>query len=225
LGVLQGLGLFVAVLAAFVFAMRWGHTPQDARAISFTALVAGNLALIWANRSVSRTVLETRRTRNTALWLVTLATVTTLLVILYVPSVRGVFQFSILHPNDLLVAFGLGSVSITWFEVLKLIRRRTDDRVPGPQNQRYVPNLKRVAVLATGWIFVVAGIAGLILPVLQGILFLLIGLVILSKEYCWAGRLVEHIRSRFPKADKWLARARSRGTRILGGNAKSKGTP
>jgi Ca2+-transporting ATPase len=222
LGVLQGLGLFVAVLAAFVFAMRWGHTPQDARAISFTALVAGNLALIWANRSVSRTVLETRRTRNTALWLVTLATVTTLLVILYVPDVRAVFQFSILHPDDLLVAFGLGSVSITWFEVLKLIRRRTDDRVPVPQNHGRVSNLKRVAVLATGWIFVVAGIAGLILPVLQGFLFLLIGLVILSKEYRWAGRLVGHIRARFPKAEAWLARAHLSAAGILRNGKRKK---
>jgi P-type Ca2+ transporter type 2C len=224
MGVLQGLGLFVAVLVAFVIYMRWGHAPEDARAISFTTLVAGNLALIWANRSVSRTVLETRRTRNTALWLVTLATVTTLLVILYVPSVRAVFQFSILHPNDLLVAFGLGSVSITWFEVLKLIRRRPTDQMPRRPDHGHVWNLKRIALITTGWIFVVAGIAGLILPVLQGILFLLIGLVILSKEYRWAGRLLGHIRSRFPKADKWLAKASSKGTGILGGNGKSKGT-
>jgi len=123
------------------------------------------------------------------------------------------------------VAFGLGSVSITWFEVLKLIRRRASDPMPRPPDHGGVWNLKRIAVIITGWIFVVAGIAGLILPVLQGILFLLIGLVILSKEYRWAGRLVGHIRSRFPKAGEWLVRARSKGADILGGNGKSKGTP
>lgn len=124
-GVLQGLGLFVAVLAAFVLALRWGHPAEDARAIAFTALVAGNLALIWSNRSAQRTVLETRGTRNPALWLVTLGTITTLLVILYVPYARGIFQFSVLHPNNLLVAFSLGAASITWFEILKLSRRGT----------------------------------------------------------------------------------------------------
>jgi P-type Ca2+ transporter type 2C len=124
-GVLQGLGLFVAVLAAFVLALRWGHPAEDARAIAFTALVAGNLALIWSNRSALSTVLETRSTRNPALWLVTLGTITTLLVILYVPYVRGIFRFSVLHPNNLLVAFSLGAASITWFEILKLSRRGT----------------------------------------------------------------------------------------------------
>jgi Ca2+-transporting ATPase len=124
-GVLQGLGLFIAVLSAFVLALHWGHAPEDARAIAFTALVAGNLALIWGNRSATNTVLETRGTENPALWLVTLGTIATLLVTLYVPYVRGIFLFSVLHPNDLLVAFSLGAASITWFEILKLIRRRT----------------------------------------------------------------------------------------------------
>jgi P-type Ca2+ transporter type 2C len=134
LGVLQGLGLFVAVLGAFVLGMRWGHPADDARAIAFTALVAGNLALIWANRSALSTVLETRGNRNPALWLVTLGTITTLLVILYVPYVRGIFEFAVLHPNDLLVAFALGFLSITWFEVLKLIHRKTGDRRSLPVN-------------------------------------------------------------------------------------------
>jgi Ca2+-transporting ATPase len=220
-GVLQGFGLFIAVLAAFLLAMRWGHTPQDARAIAFTAMVAGNLALIWANRSDLRTVLEGYRTRNTALWLVTLATVTTLLVILYIPDVRTIFQFSVLHPNDLFVAFALGFVSITWFEVLKLIRRR-DGQVLMRLNNRSTWNLKRPALITIGWLFVVGGIAGLFLPLLQGILFLLIGFVILSREYRWARTLVSRLRCRFPSLNEWLGKARARAGNILG-SSKNEG--
>jgi uncharacterized protein len=77
-------------------------------------------------------------------------------------------------------------------------------------------SVKRIAVLASGWIFVLMGIAGLFLPVLQGILFLLIGLVILSKEYRWAGKLVNRIRSRFPTVDRWLTKAHSKVEEILG---------
>jgi P-type Ca2+ transporter type 2C len=124
LGLLQGLGVLVAVLIAFVFALRWGHAPEHARAIAFTALVAGNLTLIWANRSALRTAFEKGRVPNAALWLVTLGTVTMLLVVLYVPGIRTVFQFSALPGKDLLVSFALGSVSITWFEMLKLVHRR-----------------------------------------------------------------------------------------------------
>ena len=96
LGLLQGVGVLVAVLIAFILAMRWGHAPEHARAIAFTALVAGNLTLIWANRSPLRTAFEKGRVRNTALWLVTLWTIATLLVVLYVPGIRTVFQFSVL---------------------------------------------------------------------------------------------------------------------------------
>ena len=125
LGLLQGLGVFVAVLVAFVLAMRWGHAAEDARAIAFTTLVAGNLALIWANRSALTTAFERGAVRNPALWLVTLGTLASMLVVLYVPGIRTTFQFSVLHFDDLLISLALGSVSVAWFEALKLVRRRT----------------------------------------------------------------------------------------------------
>lgn len=131
LGLLQGLGVLVAVLVTFVFAMRCRHAAEDTRAIAFTTLVAGNLALIWANRSALSTAFEIGGVRNPALWLVTLGTLATMLVVLYVPGIRTTFQFSVLHFDDLRVSLALGSVSVTWFEVLKLIRRRT-----GQQNVR-----------------------------------------------------------------------------------------
>ena len=76
---------------------------------------------------------------------------------------------------------------------------------------------KRWLILLTGWGFILLGIAGLFLPILQGILFLLIGLVILSSEYVWAHRLLQKLQKRFPKlsahaheaserAKKWVSR-------------------
>jgi uncharacterized membrane protein YbaN (DUF454 family) len=61
------------------------------------------------------------------------------------------------------------------------------------------PKLKRVLVIVVGWIFLVLGFAGLFLPILQGVLFLLIGLIILSTEYVWAHHLLNRFRKRFPK--------------------------
>lgn len=66
--------------------------------------------------------------------------------------------------------------------------------------------IKKVVMLATGWGFILLGIAGLFLPFLQGILFLVIGLIILSSEYVWAHRLLQKIRARFPRLDShWNA--------------------
>jgi uncharacterized membrane protein YbaN (DUF454 family) len=69
---------------------------------------------------------------------------------------------------------------------------------------------KRVVVLIVGWSFIVLGIAGLFLPVLQGILFLLIGLIILSSEYVWAQKLLKRAVRHFPSLEKHLDSARVR---------------
>ncbi len=58
--------------------------------------------------------------------------------------------------------------------------------------------IKRAAMLVAGWAFILLGIAGLFLPVLQGILFLLIGLFLLSTEYVWAHHLLGKLKERFP---------------------------
>lgn len=59
--------------------------------------------------------------------------------------------------------------------------------------------IKRALILVVGWLFILLGIAGLFLPILQGILFLLIGLFILSSEYVWAHNLLQKLRQRFPR--------------------------
>ena len=54
-------------------------------------------------------------------------------------------------------------------------------------------------IIIAGWVFVVLGIAGLFLPILQGILFLMVGLFLLSKKAPWARRLLNRLRSRYPR--------------------------
>ena len=61
---------------------------------------------------------------------------------------------------------------------------------------------KRLLVLVAGWAFIALGILGLFLPILQGVLFLLIGLAILSSEYVWAHHLLAKLRSRFPRMSR-----------------------
>lgn len=67
--------------------------------------------------------------------------------------------------------------------------------------------VKRVAVLVVGWAFILLGIAGLFLPILQGVLFILIGLAILSSEYVWAHHLLAKLKARFPKISRTADRA------------------
>ena len=70
--------------------------------------------------------------------------------------------------------------------------------------------LKRAAIHVAGWGFILLGIAGLFLPILQGILFILIGLFILSNVSPWAARLLDRIRRRYPRISKQFELAKSK---------------
>jgi uncharacterized membrane protein YbaN (DUF454 family) len=79
---------------------------------------------------------------------------------------------------------------------------------------------KRILLLIVGWSFILLGIAGLFLPILQGVLFLLVGLMILSSEYVWAHHLLERLREKFPgisrKADRAAEKAAAWMRRLSG---------
>ena len=59
--------------------------------------------------------------------------------------------------------------------------------------------VKKYYKLVIGYIFIVLGILGLFLPFLQGILFLVIGAMILVKESPTFYKLKEKIKAKYPK--------------------------
>jgi Ca2+-transporting ATPase len=124
LAISQGLTLLAGTLGAFLISLYREQGELDARAISFTTLVLGNLALIWSNRSRTRTIPEMLSSPNKPLWAVTAGALFFLGIILYVPSLRNLFEFSFLHADDIAVCAALAALSVTWTEAMKL-RGRT----------------------------------------------------------------------------------------------------
>jgi len=59
--------------------------------------------------------------------------------------------------------------------------------------------LKKIGMLIIGWVFIGLGILGLFLPLLQGILFLMIGLAILSSRSDVVKRFLKHLEERYPQ--------------------------
>lgn len=57
-----------------------------------------------------------------------------------------------------------------------------------------------------GWSFTLLGIAGFILPILQGLLFFIVGILFLSKEYVWANRLQTWLRTSLNKSSPKLGK-------------------
>ena len=59
--------------------------------------------------------------------------------------------------------------------------------------------LKKIGILIIGWSFIVLGILGLFLPILQGILFIMIGLAILSSRSELVKKFLRHLEERYPQ--------------------------
>jgi len=61
---------------------------------------------------------------------------------------------------------------------------------------------KKIGMLIVGWFFIGLGIIGLFLPILQGVLFLMIGLAILSTRSDLIKRFLKHLEERYPQHHK-----------------------
>ena len=70
--------------------------------------------------------------------------------------------------------------------------------------------LVRVLTLTLGWLCILLGVVGLFLPLLQGVLLILLGLYLLSRESTIAKGWLNRLRARFPQADAQMQRLKRR---------------
>jgi Ca2+-transporting ATPase len=126
--VLQGAVVLGVVLAMYGGLLTAGQSAGEARALAYTTLIVANLALILTNRSWTRTILQTLRTPNAALWWVLGGTTIFLGLVLYVPFLRNLFQFDYVPPLSLIPCLAAGIFSVLWFEILKIVLAHRSDK-------------------------------------------------------------------------------------------------
>ena len=115
LALLQGLGVLAVALGAYAWADR--RLPEnEARAFAFATLVFANLALIFSNRSGTRSLWASFRTPNKTLWIVVGLALTLLLSALYLPWAMRVLRFTALPAHELAIVGALGLLSVFLFE-------------------------------------------------------------------------------------------------------------
>jgi len=129
----RNLGLGATVLLALVLVYAWalsaGRSDEEVRALGFAAIVFGNLALIFANRSGSRSMFATLLRPNPILWWITTGAVAALGFAVYSPQVAAVFRFAPLGAGDVAIALATGIAGILWSEAWKLYDRMHRARV------------------------------------------------------------------------------------------------
>ena len=131
LSLLQGIIVLAVTLAVYKLSLALGRGATEARTLTFTTLVIANLGLILTNRNWSNTILSSLRARNIALRWIVLSAVIFLGLVIYVPFLRDLFHFGILHVPDILICIGAGVISILWFEGVKYFSRKKRQRVDG----------------------------------------------------------------------------------------------
>jgi P-type Ca2+ transporter type 2C len=120
---MQGVGALLSVLVIFAVALYRGEGDAGVRALAFTTLILANLGLIWTNRSRTRTVIETLRSPNAALWWVTSGALVFLALVLYIPHLRELFQFSTLHALDVAICFIAAAINVLLVDAWKISHR------------------------------------------------------------------------------------------------------
>jgi P-type Ca2+ transporter type 2C len=123
-GLRGGAVILLTVLAVLWWTVVNRYGEQDVRAITFTTLVLGNVALIFVSVSRNRPVWSVFGSSNRTLWWLTGAAVGLLLLALYVPPLRELFRFSVMHPHDLAISIAMALSGVLVLEAIKFAKRR-----------------------------------------------------------------------------------------------------
>ena len=80
----------------------------------------------------------------------------------------------------------------------------------------------RLASIGIGYGLLTLGVIGIIVPILHGTIFLVVGLLILSRHTAWAHRWLDWLKRRHPKLEGLIARGE---TWVIGRLGRLFGTP
>lgn len=122
--VLRGILLMLMVVGVFLLSVNEGHPEAEARSITFTALIIGNMALILTSLSQSRSFLAVFTEKNYAVLIVLGLALAVLVAVVSVPAMQSVFSFSFPGFGHFLTSIAGAGVMLMIFEIAKLVRLR-----------------------------------------------------------------------------------------------------
>ena len=124
ISVVQGLLITLGVLFVYQFTVQNGGDEEKTRTMVFTTLIFANILLSFTNRSFFYSIIETFRNRNPLLIGMSALVLGLLFLILYVKPVSLFFKVTALTINELGIALLIAAVSVLWFEIYKLVKRK-----------------------------------------------------------------------------------------------------
>lgn len=120
----QGLVITMAALLVYQFAVSFNFSQSLVRTMVFCVIIGANITLTLVNRSFYYSIFTTLRYKNNLLGFVILATTTITAMLIYVKPVASFLGFEALSFRDLAFAVLTGLLSVIWYELIKLRKRR-----------------------------------------------------------------------------------------------------
>lgn len=118
---LQGAVAFAIAAAIYAWSMSKGWDENTVRALVFAAIVAGNIALVFSNRSLNASWDGAWSRHNPVLWWIVLGGSIGLALVLNVPVLRELFHFS----GDMPLILGVGVLAAFGTLLLSAVAKRT----------------------------------------------------------------------------------------------------
>jgi P-type Ca2+ transporter type 2C len=125
--IIQGIIITIGTLSTYQYCVFHNYSEPQTRTMVFSVLIVANIFLTLINRSFYYSTLSTMKYKNKMVPLIILITVLLWGCMLFVKPLTVFFGFERLSANQLALATGVGSISVAWFEIVKLIRRRKND--------------------------------------------------------------------------------------------------
>lgn len=122
--VLQGLGVLVAVIVVYLWAVSGDRPATEVRTLAFATLVLANIGLILVNRSWRLSIAGTFAERHnpTLKWILGIA-LGFLVLLVELPPLRAAFDLGPIRPVEWAIPVVAAVVGLSWFEVRKMLRR------------------------------------------------------------------------------------------------------
>ena len=115
----QGFWVLVATLSVYFISLKLGYEIGETRAMTFTTLIVSNVMTILTNRSWSESIFAILRTPNPTVKWVAGGAILFIILILIIPFLQGLFQFSPITVWEAVLSIAAGISTIIWFELYK----------------------------------------------------------------------------------------------------------
>ena len=121
LALVQGLLLLGACFGLYLWLLQAGRGEDEARALAFTALTAGNLMLVRVNATRGATLPQLLRPGHRSFWIIAAVASAVVGACLTVPALAELFRFTLPGAADLAGAIVAGAGAVLLFDLAKAV--------------------------------------------------------------------------------------------------------